>query len=76
MVKYDYKVNPAFVEKESARKIIKGLIEDLDQLMFKINDLAREGKIQEGIDGACGQLLSDAEAIQDMLKYALKKNKF
>ena len=44
--------------------------------MFKINDLTKEGKIQEGIDGACGKLLTDAEAIQDMLKYALKKNKF
>ena len=76
MIKYHYKVNPEFVEKEPAKNIIKGLIEDLDQLMFKINDLTKEGKIQEGIDGACVQLLTDAEAIQDMLKYALKKNKF
>jgi len=76
MAKYNYEVNPAFVEKESGRKIVEQLIEDLDQLMFKINDLSDEGKIEKGIDGACGQLSSDVEAIQDMLKFSLKKNKF
>jgi hypothetical protein len=76
MAKYNYTVNPKFVEKESGKRIVEALIEDLDQLMFKINDLSDEGKIDKGIDGACGQLLSDTEAIQDMLKLSLKKKKF
>jgi len=73
MGKYNYKLNPEFIKKNNGKRIIKEAIEDLDKIMFQVNDLAKEGKIK---NIACSTLLIDIEALQDMLKESLEKEKF
>jgi hypothetical protein len=46
-MKENYKVNPEFVEKESGKKIIEGIIEDLGQLRIQIDGYAKQGKIEK-----------------------------